>query len=181
MLDNLRADARRLKAGRPRPFPFYLLEALLLDNGFQAVICYRLARWFKVHRVPLLGPLLSRIGLFVTGADLSAGAAIGPGLLISHGVGLVVGGYATIGAGVTLLHGVTIGAASERRVREMPRIGDDVFLGAGAKVIGAVTVGDGAFLGADAIVTRDIPAGAKVTARVEVDVSLPEGAQTPGG
>jgi serine O-acetyltransferase len=172
---NLRADARRLKAGRPRPFPWYLIEALLLDNGFQAVVCYRLGRWFKTRRVPFLGPFFSRLGLFLTGADVSAGADIGPGLLISHGVGLVVGGYARIGAGATLLHGVTIGAASQKSVRAMPRVGDGVFIGAGAQVIGPVTIGDGALIGASALVTEDVPAGAKVTVASRLEVVLPRG------
>jgi serine O-acetyltransferase len=167
VLDNLRADAARLRAGRGR---LYWLEALLLDNGFQAVVCYRLARWFKVRRIPFFGPATARFGLFLTGADLSPGAEIGPGLRISHGVGLVVGGCVKIGAGALLLHGVTLGAPSEERWREMPTLGDRVFVGAGAAVLGAVTVGDGAVIAAGAVVTRDVPAGATVvsTARAEI-------------
>ena len=167
MLDNLRADAARLRAGRGR---LYWLEALLLDNGFQAVVCYRLARWFKARRIPFFGPAIARFGLFLTGADLSPGAEIGPGLRISHGVGLVVGGCVKIGAGALLLHGVTLGAPSEERWREMPTLGDRVFVGAGAAVLGAVTVGAGAVIAAGAVVTRDVPAGATVvsTARAEI-------------
>jgi serine O-acetyltransferase len=180
MFANLRADAARLRSGRPRPFPWYFLEGLILDNGFQAVLCYRLARWFKVRRIPFLGPFFSRLGIFLTGADLSAGADIGPGLAIAHGVGLVVGGYARIGAGATLLHGVTIGAASERRVREMPVLGDGVFVGAGAKVIGPVRIGDGAFIGAGTLVTEDVPPGAKVVVKGGVEVLVKE-ADPPAG
>lgn len=164
MFANLRADLERQREGHARPFPFYVVESLLFENGFQAVLCYRVARWFKVRGVPFFGPLFSRIGLFLTGADLSAGADIGPGLLISHGTGLVVGGYARIGAGVTLLHGVTVGAASQRRVRDMPDIGDGVFIGANASVLGAVTVGEGAFLGAGVLIAHDVPPGVKVVA-----------------
>lgn len=164
MFANLQADLERQREGRSRPFPIYAVESLLFDNGFQAVLCYRLARWFKVRGIPFFGPLFSRLGLFLTGADLSAGADIGPGLLISHGTGLVVGGYARLGAGVTLLHGVTVGAASQRRVREMPVIGDGVFLGAHASVLGAVTVGEGAFLGSGVLVAQDVPPGVKVVA-----------------
>lgn len=170
MFRNLRHDARRLKEGRSRPFPIYLIEGLLFDNGFQAVVFYRLARWFKSRGIPFFGPLFSRIGLFLTGADISPGADIGPGLLVSHGVGLVVGGYAEIGSGVTLLHGVTIGAASQRRVHRMPRIGDDVFIGAGATVLGGISVGDGVFIGAQALVGENVPPRAKVVAKGGVDV-----------
>lgn len=174
MFADLRADAARLKAGRGR---LYWLEALLFDNGFQAVVCYRLARWFKVRRIPFFGPAIARWGLFLTGADLSPGAEIGPGLRISHGVGLVVGGYVRIGAGALLLHGATLGAPTEERASEMPTLSDRVFVGAGAAVLGAVTVGAGATIGAHAVVVRDVPAGATVVsgARAEIREAAPEG------
>lgn len=165
---DLRADTRRLRAGRPGRL--YWLEGLLFDNGYQAVVLYRLARWFKARSIPFFGPAIARLSLFLTGADISPGAEIGPGLLISHGHGLVIGGYAKIGAGALLLHQVTIGAPTQGRVEEMPVLGAGVFVGAGSMVLGAVTVGDGATIGAHAVVTRDVPAGSTVvsTARVEV-------------
>ena len=153
----LRTDGQSVGAGR-------VLGALCFDNGFQAVLFYRLARWFKVHRVPFFGPFFSRLGLFFTGVEISPSAEIGPGLRISHGTGTVIGGFARIGADAIILHQVTIGAPSEGRLEEMPVVGDGVFLGAGAKVIGAVRVGDGAMIGVNAVVTRDVPAGAKVKA-----------------
>ncbi|HEX4954475.1 MAG TPA: DapH/DapD/GlmU-related protein [Thermoanaerobaculia bacterium] len=164
MFPNLNRDLDRLgQEGRP-PSWRRLLEAALFDNGFQAVVIYRLARWFRVKRVPLLPPLLARWGTFVTGAEISPGAEIGPGLKISHGVGLVVGGYAKVGQDALLLHGATIGSPSSSRVREMPVIGDRVFLGANAAVIGAVTLGDDVKVGANAVVTRDLPSGIRVRA-----------------
>lgn len=174
MFANLRHDVRRLKEGRSRPFPIYLIEGLLFDNGFQAVVFYRLGRWFKQRGIPFFGPMFSRLGLFLTGADISPGADIGPGLLVSHGVGLVVGGYAEIGSGVTLLHGVTIGAASQRRVHRMPKIGDDVFVGAGATILGGISVGDGVFIGAHALVGENVPPRAKVVAQGGIDVTVAE-------
>lgn len=167
MLAELRADAERMREGRGR---YYWLEALLLDNGFQAVVCYRLAHWFRKIGIAFFGPAIARFGLFLTGADVSPGAEIGRGLRISHGVGLVVGGYVKIGIGATLLHGATLGAPSEERVHDMPVLGDDVFVGAYAAVLGAVTVGDGAVIGSHTVVTRDVPAGATVvsTARAEI-------------
>ena len=172
MLADLRADAARLRAGRGR---LYWLEALLFDNGFQAVVCYRVARWFKARRIPFFGPAIARLGLFLTGADVSPGAEIGPGLRISHGVGLVVGGYVKIGAGALLLHGATLGSPSEARVAEMPTLGDGVMVGAGAAVLGRVTVGDGATIGAHAVVTRDVPAGATVVSGARAEVLPPAG------
>lgn len=164
MWDNLRHDARRLQGAYSKRYPWYLPEALLFDNGFQAVVFYRMASWCKRRRIPVLGPLLSRLGLLLTGADLSPRAVIGPGLRISHGHGLVVGGWARIGSGALLLHGVTVGSPSEGRVDEMPTVGDGVFLGAGATLIGAIRVGNGVRVGPHAVVFSDLPDGARVRA-----------------
>ena len=162
MLDNLKADTARLKIFKTKGAPWYVLESLLFENGYQAVVLYRIAHWFKSRRIPFFGPCFHRLAIALTGADISPGAEIGPGLLISHGVGLVIGGYARIGANALILHGVTVGSPSFGRVQEMPVIGDDVFLGAGAKIIGGVRVGDGAQIGVNAVVTRDVPADARV-------------------
>jgi len=175
MFANLREDARRLAGGSRRKAPWYVLEGLLFDNGFQAVVFYRLGRWFKARKIPFFGPLLSRLGLFVTGAEISASAEIGPGLKISHGTGLVIGGHVRVGSGAHLLHGVTLGSPSGRRVHEMPVLGDDVFIGAGSAVIGAVTLGDGVKIAAGCLVTEDIPAGARVRPAAGVVVEVGEG------
>ena len=162
MLANLRQDAARLQNVGRLTYPWNVLEALLFDNGFQAVIVYRLARWFKARRVPFLGPAIARFGTFLTGVEISPSAEIGPGLRISHGVGIVIGGYARIGTGAMLLHQVTLGSPSEGRIGEMPTLGDNVFVGAGAKLIGRIEIGDGVLIGPNCVVTRDIPAGSKV-------------------
>ena len=170
MFSNLRADAVRLRREGAREFGIYVLEGLLFDNGFQAVVCYRIARWFKERGIPFFGPLVARFGTFLTGAEISPGAEIGPGLQVSHGYGLVVGGYARIGSGALLLHEVTIGSASPKNVREMPRIGDDVFVGAGAKVIGGITVGDRVVIGVDAVVMEDVPDDSTVVATTGIEI-----------
>lgn len=170
MLDNLARDAERLYEGSDRSPLRAVFEALLFDNGFQAVVFYRLARWFKARGIPFFGPLFCRLGLFFTGAEISAGADIGPGLRISHGVGLVIGGYARIGADAVLLHGVTIGSPSPQRVREMPVIGDRVFVGAGAVLLGAIAVGDDVQVGVNAIVTCDLPSGCRAVAAAALEV-----------
>lgn len=171
MLDNLREDTRRLREIKSKPFPWYVLESLLFENGYQAVVLHRIASWFKRHGIPVLGSLVARLNLFLTGCDIAPGAAIGPGLWIAHGVGLVVGGYVKIGRDAVLLHQVTIGAPSPGRVQQMPVLGDGVFVGAGAKIIGPVTVGDGALIGVNAIVLRDVPAGAKVVSAAGVEIT----------
>ncbi len=170
MLAELRADARRLREFKRRGFPWYVLESLLFENGYQAVVLYRFGHWFKRRGIPLFGPACARLALLLTGADIAPGAEIGPGLLIAHGSGLVIGDRVRIGAGATLLHQVTLGAPSVERKEEMPVLGDGVFVAAGAYVIGGVRVGDGAFVGAKAMVTRDVPAGARVVAEIPVRV-----------
>ena len=164
MLDNLRADTRRLRESKRKAFPWYVLESLLFDNGYQAVVLHRVAHWFKAHGVPALGPAVARLNQLLTGVEIGPGAVIGPGLRISHGHGIVVGGYARIGANAMLLHQVTIGSPDPSRVEAMPTIGDDVFVGAGAKVIGAITVGDHVFVGVNAVVAEDVPSGSRVVA-----------------
>jgi len=171
MLDNLREDTRRLKLNKTKPFPWYVIESLLFDNGYQAVVLHRLAHWFKSRGIPVLGPMIARYNQFLTGVEIGPGAVIGPGLLISHGVGIVVGGYARIGRNAILLHQVTIGSPDPSRIEKMPVIGDNVFIGAGAKVIGPITVGDDVFIGVNAIVARDIPSGSRVLCTAGIEVS----------
>lgn len=169
MASLLHADTRMLRAIKKKPFPWYLLEGLLFENGYQAVVLYRIASWFKRHGIPFFGPLFARLSLFLTGVDVAPGAVIGPGLLVSHGVGLVIGDRVRIGANAVLLHQVTIGAPDRSRVAEMPVVGDNVYVGAGARLIGAITVGDNVIIGANAVVTEDVPADTRLTVRQDLE------------
>ena len=171
MLDNLREDTRRLREIKTKPFPWYVIESLLFETGYQAVVLYRIAHWFKSRGIPILGPLVARLNQLLTGVDIAPGAVIGPGLRISHGTGLVIGGYARLGRGALLLHGVTIGSPHPGRVEKMPVIGDNIFLGAGAKVIGDITIGDDVFIGVNAIVAQDVPSGSRVLCKSEIEVA----------
>lgn len=173
MFANLRYDVERLRESKPRPFPWFLIESLLFENGFQAVVLYRIAHWFKRRGIPFCGPLFGRLSLFLTGVDIAPAAEIGPGLRISHGTGIVIGHCARIGRGATLLHMVTIGGRSAKRPHEMPEIGDDVFIGAGAALLGDIRVGDDVFIGFGAMVMEDVPSGSKVisTAGIEIVTS----------
>ena len=185
MFDNLRDDTRRLRAIKRKPFPWYVVESLLFETGYQAVVLHRLAHWFKSHGVPALGPAVARLNQFLTGVEIGPAATIGAGLMIVHGQGIVVGGYARIGRNATLLQQVTIGSPSPDRRERMPVIGDDVFLAAGARLIGAITVGDGSFVGVNAVVTQDVPAGSRVVLRGAVEVTprrdATEGSAADGG
>lgn len=161
MFENLRRDTRWLRASKKKPFPLYVIESLCFENGYQAVVLHRVAHWFRSRGIPFLGPLFHRLSIFLTGVDIAPAAVIGPGLRISHGVGLVIGAYAQVGADCLLMHGVTLGAPTLERVDEMPILGDRVIVGAGAKVIGKIRVGDDALIGVNVVLTRDVPAGGK--------------------
>lgn len=163
MLDNLRRDVARLHLTYRGSTPRVVVEALLFNAGFQAVVLYRISRWFKARRIPFFGPLAARLNLLLTGVDINPGAEIGPGLLIAHGTGLVIGGSARIGEDALLLHGVTVGSLSPSRTGEMPIIGDRVFLGAGVAVVGGIRIGSDVVVGPNAVVTEDVPDGSRVT------------------
>ena len=171
MFDNLPHDTRRLREIKRKPFPWYVVESLLFETGYQAVLMHRLAHWFKRLGIPVLGPAVARLNQALTGVEIGPGADIGPGLMIVHGQGIVVGGYARIGKNATLLHQVTIGGPNPGHRERMPAIGDDVFIGAGAKVIGAITVGGGSFIGVNAVVAQDVPAGSRVVLRNAVEIA----------
>jgi len=174
VLDNLRQDAARLAEVKGKRLGRAVVEGLLFENGFQAVVLHRVAHWFRSRNVPVLGPLVARLNLFFTGVDISPLAVIGPGLYISHGTGLVIGGAARLGARAFLLQGVTIGAPTPARVAQMPSLGDEVFVGAGACVIGDIQVGSRVFIGVNAVVARDVPDDCKVLAAGGVEV-IPRG------
>ena len=181
MFENLAADTRRLRETKPRPFPWYVLESLLFETGYQAVVLHRLAHWFKARRIPFFGPAVARFNQFVTGVDIAPAATIGAGLRIAHGTGIVVGNAVRIGRDCLLMQNVTLGAPTTARIDEMPILGDRVVLGAGCAVIGRVTVGDDSFLGAHALVTADVPPGTRVLARGGVELRAPGGAGSAGG
>ncbi len=132
MLDTVRRDLARLAEIKGRRPGRALAEGLLFENGFQAVVLHRVAHALRRRGIPFFGPFFARLGLLLTGVDISPAAVIGPGLYVSHGVGLVIGGGVVIGERAFLLGGVNLGAPSQARLDEMPTLGDDVFVGAGA-------------------------------------------------
>ena len=98
----------------------------------------------------------------VSAADIAPGAVIGPGFRISHGVGIVIGNGARIGERCLMMQGVTVGAPSQSRIGDMPTVGDDVVIGAGACLIGKIQVGSGVLVGVNTVLTRDVPDHSKV-------------------
>lgn len=134
-----------------------LFKALLTD-GTPAVILYRLMQWARRRRLTPLEMLFNRANTSFCNCIIGRGAEFGPRLVLIHATGIVINGTVRGGSGVHLEHQVTIGA--ERR--QSPRLMNDVFVGAGAKIIGPVTIGEAARVGANAVVVKDVPAFATV-------------------
>lgn len=180
MLGHLRGDLARFAEVKSLPRWRALAEGLLFDNGLQAVVLYRIAHGFRRRGIPFFGPFFARLSLFLTGVDIAPGAVIGPGLYVSHGVGLVIGGGVKIGRRAFFLGGINVGAPSQARLADMPELGDDVFVGAGARILGKIRIGHRVFVGANAVVARDVPDDSKVVVAVEPVISTDPSRARPG-
>lgn len=138
------------------------LEVILLYSGLHAVVFYRIAHFLFNMKVPVLPRLLSQIARFLTGIEIHPAAKIGNGLFIDHGMGVVIGETSVIGDGVTLYQGVTLGGTGKEKGKRHPNIESNVVVGAGAKILGNITVGENSYIGANAVVLRDVPANSTV-------------------
>lgn len=131
-------------------------EIILLYSGLHALILHRIAHAMWRARVRFLAKGLSMFARFLTGIEIHPGAQIGQGLFIDHGMGVVIGETAIVGKNVTLFQGVTLGGTGKECGKRHPTIGDHVVIGAGAKVLGNITVGENSYIGANAVVLRDV-------------------------
>jgi serine O-acetyltransferase len=138
------------------------LEVFLVYPGLHAIWFHRISHSLWIHRFKFLGRWLSQVARDLTGIEIHPGALIGPGFFIDHGMGVVIGETAEVGADVTLYHGVTLGGTSLEKGKRHPTIGDRVVIGAGAKVLGAITIGDDSRIGANAVVVKSVPANSVV-------------------
>jgi serine O-acetyltransferase len=162
LFKNLRAEIdatlARDPAARSR------LEVVLCYPGFHALIYYRAAHWLWRRRWYLGGRFVSHIGRIMTGIEIHPAARIGRRLFIDHGMGVVIGETCEIGDDCTLYDGVTLGGTrpskEQQSQKRHPTIGNDVIIGAGAKVLGPIRVGDGVRIGAAAVVLKEVPDGA---------------------
>lgn len=137
-------------------------EVVVNYPGLHAIWMHRLAHRLWKAGLRFLARLLSHISRMITGIEIHPGATIGRRFVIDHGMGVVIGETTEIGDDVMLYQGVTLGGTSREKEKRHPTLQDGVVVGAGAKVLGAVTVGTGARIGAGAIVVRDVPPGATV-------------------
>jgi serine O-acetyltransferase len=178
MLDALRRDIQtvldRDPAARSR------LEILLCYPGVHALVLHRVGHrlwrrgWLTAARA------VSQLSRWVTGIEIHPAARLGPGLFIDHGMGVVIGETAEVGANVTLLQGVTLGGTSLKREKRHPTLEDNVVIGAGAKVIGAIRIGAGTRIGAGSVVVRDVPPNCVVVG-VPGRVTYRDGQRVGGG
>ena len=141
-----------------------LLPSILTLSSFWLTVLYRLAHWLYRHKIPFLPYIIKAWGIVLFNADIAPSAEIGPGLCIVHSIGLLVGQYVITGENLRLYHNVTLGARGrERDGKTRPTIGDNVRIFSGAVVIGPVLIGDNVIVGANAVVTKDVPSGGTVT------------------
>lgn len=135
-----------------------MLFKVLLTDGTMAMVWYRLMQWSRLYRLTPLEMLFNKINTMFCNCIIGRGAEFGPGLVFIHATGIVINGTVRGGSNIHLEHQVTIGA--ERR--QAPVLGNDIFVGAGARILGSITVGDGAKVGANAVVVKDVPAHSTV-------------------
>ncbi len=155
MFDTLRRDIQSVFDRDPAARS--VLEVVLLYPGLHAVWGHRISHWFWTHNLKFLGRWVSQLVRGLTGIEIHPGAKIGSGFFIDHGMGVVIGETAEVGANVTLYHGVTLGGTSINKGKRHPTLEDNVVVGAGAKVLGAITVGADSRIGANAVVNKPVP------------------------
>jgi serine O-acetyltransferase len=140
------------------------LSLILTYPGVKAVFFHRIANFFNVAKFDLLARIISQFSRFLTGIEIHPGAKIGKNLFIDHGMGVVIGETSEIGDNVTIYHMATLGGIApsinsndQRNIKRHPTIENDVVIGSGAQVLGPVTVGRCAKIGANAVITKDVP------------------------
>ena len=158
MLARVREDIRSVF--HRDPAARHTLEVLTCYPGLHAVWWHRVAHWCWTHRLKGLGRLLSTLTRWFTGIEIHPGASIGRRFFIDHGMGVVIGETAIIGDDVTLYHGVTLGGTSWNAGKRHPTLENNVVIGAGAKILGPITIGEGAKIGSNSVVVKNVPASA---------------------
>ncbi len=155
MFDKLRSEFNTVfekdPAARSR------IEVLLAYPGLHAILFHRVAHWFYEKRLKLIARMISHFGRFLTGIEIHPGAKIGERFFIDHGTGVVIGETSEIGDDVLLYQGVTLGGTGIEKGKRHPTLGNNIVAGAGAKVLGPITIGDNVRIGAGSVVVRDVP------------------------
>ncbi len=156
MFDRLREDIGSVFDRDPAARNTF--EVLTTYPGLHALLFHRMAHFLWRHNIKWLARFISYLSRMVTGIEIHPGAQIGRRFFIDHGMGVVVGETAIIGDDCTLYHGVTLGGTTWEKGKRHPTLGDNVVVGAGAKVLGPILIGDGARVGSNAVVVKPVPA-----------------------
>jgi serine O-acetyltransferase len=160
MFDSIREDIRivfdRDPAARSN------LEILLTSPGLHAIVLHRVNHWLWNNGFSLIGRIGSHFTRFITGIEIHPGAKIGERFFIDHGMAVVIGETAEVGDDCSIYHGVTLGGTSWQKGKRHPTLENGVIIGAGAKILGPITLGEGARVGSNAVVVKDVPSGATV-------------------
>jgi serine O-acetyltransferase len=138
------------------------LEVLFCYPGFHALCLHRLAHWLHRHKIAFFPRLISHFGRFLTGIEIHPGAEIGKGVFIDHGMGVVIGETAIVGNYSLIYQAVTLGGTGKETGKRHPTLGENVVVGAGAKVLGNIYIGAGVRIGAGSVVLRDVPSDCTV-------------------
>jgi len=154
---------KEIQAARAKdPAAKGFLEILLLYPGLHALIHYRISHFFYKIRLFFIARLISQVSRFITGIEIHPGAQIGKRLFIDHGMGVVIGETSIIGDDVLLYQAVTLGGTGLVKGKRHPTVGNNVVVGGGAKILGNITIGDNSYIGANAVVIKDVPPNSTV-------------------
>ncbi|MBP3088778.1 serine O-acetyltransferase [Corynebacterium sp. sy017] len=156
IIDRIREDLKNAREHDPAARSD--IENAIVYSGLHAIWSHRISHWLWIRGHKGIARLLAQFTRFLTGVEIHPGATIGRRFFIDHGMGIVIGETAEIGDGVMLYHGVTLGGQVLTQTKRHPTIEDDVTIGAGAKILGPIRIGKGSAIGANAVVTKDVPA-----------------------
>ena len=138
------------------------LEVFLLYPSIHARLAHMISHFLYKKNLLFLARLISQIARFLTGIEIHPGATLGAGILIDHGMGVVIGETAELGDRITIYHGTTLGGTGKEKGKRYPTVGDNVVIGAGSKVLGNIKIGSNSKIGANSVVLDDVPEGATV-------------------
>ena len=138
------------------------LEVFLLYPSIHARLAHMISHFLYKKNLLFLARLISQIARFLTGIEIHPGATLGAGILIDHGMGVVIGETAELGDRITIYHGTTLGGTGKEKGKRHPTVGDNVVIGAGSKVLGNIKIGSNSKIGANSVVINDVPEGATV-------------------
>lgn len=156
MFETIKKDIQSIKERDPAARSTF--EIIVTYTGLHALIIYRVSHWFYTYKMFTVARIISQTGRFLTGIEIHPGAKIGKGLFIDHGMGVVIGETAEIGDYCLLYQGVTLGGTGKEKGKRHPTLGNNVMVGAGAKVLGPFKVGDNAKIASNAVVLKEVPA-----------------------